>query len=99
MKVTRRIGIAPSERPDCTETGNCPDGFELESGHVALIGAMVDISELADLPADNYRPPPKGELPNHNAEAVVIPRHVLLAIFADLEQNGDWPEQIPITLG
>ncbi len=38
VKVVRRIGIAPADRPGCSEASNCPDLFEEDTGDFSIIG-------------------------------------------------------------
>ena len=77
MRVHRRLGVAPHERDkqdSCTQSGNCPDVFELASGDFAIIGR--DVSLQLDLPADAGR--------SESERTVVVPREVLLAAIRDL---------------
>jgi hypothetical protein len=72
--VGRRVGLAPSERADCTSSGNCPDVFELENGDYAIVGR--DVSFVLELPADAGR---------SEAERIVLaPRTVMMAAARDL---------------
>lgn len=72
--VSRRLGVAPAERADCTSSGNCPDVFELENGDFAVVG--LDVSDVLALPADTGRA--------QDERAVVVPRAVFLAAVRDL---------------
>lgn len=74
MTVRRRLGVAPHDRGGCTQSGNCPDVFELTSGDFAIIGQ--DVSLELDLPADAGR--------SEAERTVVVPREVLLAALRDL---------------
>jgi hypothetical protein len=78
MTVRRRLGVAPHERDSCTQSGNCPDVFELESGDFAIIGR--DVSLELDLPADAGR--------SEFERTVVVPREVLLAAVRDLSGSA-----------
>jgi hypothetical protein len=74
MTVRRRLGAAPHERDSCTQSGNCPDVFELADGDFAIIGR--DVSFELDLPADAGR--------SESERTVVVPRDVLLSALRDL---------------
>ncbi len=90
MRVSQRLGIAPSERPGgCSEGSNCPDGFELESGETAFIGEGTEISELANLPADSFNPPER-QPSAAKVTAIIIPREVMLGIIADVQHLPDF---------
>jgi hypothetical protein len=74
LAIGRRVGLAPSQRLDCTSSGNCPDLFELEDGDYAVIGR--DVSFALDLPTDAGR--------SESERVVVVPRAVMLAAARDL---------------
>jgi len=74
LSVARRWGSSPTERMDCTETGNCPDLFELACGNFAIIG--TDVSAQLPLPEDAGCGPAE--------RVVMIPRAVLLDALRDL---------------
>jgi hypothetical protein len=74
LSVSRRLGVAPRDRADCSDASNCPDVFELANGDFAVNGQ--DVSFELELPADAGR--------SETERTVVIPRDVLLAAFRDL---------------
>lgn len=74
LSVRRRLGVAPRERDSCTQSGNCPDVFELANGDFAVIGR--DVSLELDLPEDAGR--------SEAERTVVVPREVLMAALRDL---------------
>ncbi|MEY9863396.1 hypothetical protein ABH935_009046 [Catenulispora sp. GAS73] len=74
LRVARRLGPAPGERMDCTETSNCPDLFELTSGDFAVIG--TDVGMRLQLPPDAGCA--------DTERVVVVPREVLLSALRDL---------------
>lgn len=77
LTIGRRLGLAPSQRADCSNSGNCPDLFELENGDYAVIGR--DVSFALDLPADAGR--------SDSERVVMVPRAVMLAAARDLLQG------------
>lgn len=77
LRVARRLGSAPSNRADCTETGNCPDLFELTCGNFAIIGA--DVGTRLELPADAGC--------SDTERVVMVPREVLLSALRDLSSS------------
>jgi hypothetical protein len=74
MRVQRRLGVAPHERDSCTQSGNCPDVFELANGDFAIVG--LDVSLELDLPEDAGR--------SETERTVVVPREVLMAALREL---------------
>lgn len=74
LRVARRWGLPPSERADCTESGNCPDVFELECGNFAINGERVAV--LHNLPEDAGC--------SDTEQVIFVPREVLLSALRDL---------------
>lgn len=78
LRVSRRVGTAPSERPgSCTSSGNCPDVLELEGGDFAIIGARAG---LTGAPGDSVILDEGG--------VVAVPRAVLLAAARQLREEA-----------
>jgi hypothetical protein len=74
LRVSRRLGTAPSGRASCSSSGNCPDVFELSTGDFAIVGE--DVSTSLELPADAGR--------SDTERIVRVPRDVLFAAARNL---------------
>jgi hypothetical protein len=75
MKITRRLGVAPSERGSATEL-SCPDIFELSDGRFAVIGSDHTQELEVSLPTDAARA--------SYERIVVISRETLLRAKKDI---------------
>ncbi|MEU5977472.1 hypothetical protein [Streptomyces sp. NPDC047315] len=70
-RLTRRIGVAPSELGTTGGRDGCPDIWELDNGDFAVIGRDLTAVYSGDLPHD--------AVIGDRERLVVIPRATLLA--------------------